>query len=100
MPQLCNDPRFGTNRDRAQNRKALIGILETYFLTKTRTELDELFEVRYGSCKVMCDQFLGFKSLSRPSLALLFFFPAPSFLPSALVLFYLFFHFLGGFNDA
>ncbi|EWM29343.1 caib baif -transferase family protein c7orf10-like isoform 1 [Nannochloropsis gaditana] len=48
MPQLCNDPRFGTNRDRAQNRKALIGILETYFLTKTRTELDELFEAIGG----------------------------------------------------
>jgi crotonobetainyl-CoA:carnitine CoA-transferase CaiB-like acyl-CoA transferase len=34
-PDLTDDPRFRTNRERAQNRDALIAILQEVFLTKT-----------------------------------------------------------------
>lgn len=46
MPELSNDPRFRTNKDRTEHRKILVDLLQTFFLTKTRAELDAMFEVR------------------------------------------------------
>jgi len=46
MPELSNDPRFRTNKDRTEHRKILVDLLQTVFLTKTRAELDAMFEVR------------------------------------------------------
>ena len=48
MPELSQDNRFRTNKDRTQHRKILVDILQTFFLTKTRAELDTMFEVRSG----------------------------------------------------
>ena len=45
MPELSKDPRFRTNKDRTQHRKVLVGLLQTFFMTKTRVELDAMFEV-------------------------------------------------------
>jgi crotonobetainyl-CoA:carnitine CoA-transferase CaiB-like acyl-CoA transferase len=46
MPELSQDPRFRTNKDRTEHRKILIDLLQTFFDTKTRVELDAIFEVR------------------------------------------------------
>lgn len=48
MPELSKDPRFRTNRDRTKHRKVLVDLLQTFFMTKTRAELDAIFEVCFG----------------------------------------------------
>ncbi|GAB5029534.1 caib baif -transferase family protein c7orf10 homolog [Nannochloropsis oceanica] len=48
MPELSQDPRFRTNKDRTEHRKILINLLQTFFSTKTRVELDAIFKAMGG----------------------------------------------------
>lgn len=51
-PELADDPRFVSNRDRLDNYEALMAEITPFFTEKTRAELDEIFtraEVAGGS---------------------------------------------------
>lgn len=51
-PELADDPRFVSNRDRLANYEALMAEITPFFTEKTRAELDEIFtraEVAGGS---------------------------------------------------
>ncbi len=53
-PELSEDPRFCTNRDRTQHRKVLVDLLQTTFMTMTRAELGAIFEVRVVEEEWLC----------------------------------------------
>jgi crotonobetainyl-CoA:carnitine CoA-transferase CaiB-like acyl-CoA transferase len=66
-PDLCDDPRFATNRERVANRKSLISLLEAIFATRSSADwVKRLREADVPAGELQCGRTLSDSLLAHP----------------------------------